>query len=100
MADAPYVTGRNDVLLKLKPLDDTETVVVEHIPGKGKFAGMLGALRMETLDGRRFSIGTGFTDAVRKNPPPVGTAITYPYCGLINGGLPRFASYLRVRETF
>ena len=99
-ADAPYVTGRSDVLLKLKPLDDTEATVVGHIPGKGKFSGMLGALRVEAPDGRRFVIGTGFTDAVRQDPPPVGTVITYTYRGLTSSGLPRFASYWRVRETF
>lgn len=100
LADAPYITGRSDVLLKLKPLDDTEAVVIEHLPGKGRFAGMLGALRVEAPDGKRFVIGTGFTDAVRKNPPPVGTTITYTYRGLTRTGLPRFASYLRVRQTF
>ncbi|MEO8101619.1 MAG: DNA ligase [Betaproteobacteria bacterium] len=99
-ADAPYMTGRSDVLLKLKPLDDTEAKVVGHIPGKGKFAGMLGALRVEAPDGKRFTIGTGFTDAVRKSPPPVGTTITYTYRGLTRAGVPRFASYLRIREVF
>jgi len=100
LADAPYSTGRSDVLLKLKPLLDTEAVVVAQVPGKGKYQGLLGALRVETPDGKRFTIGTGFTDAVRKNPPPVGTTITYTYRGLTKNGLPRFASYLRVRETF
>ncbi len=100
LAEAPYTTGRSDVLLKLKPLLDTEAVVIEHLPGKGKYEGMMGALRVETPDGKRFVIGTGFSDAVRRNPPPVGTAITYTYRGLTNSGLPRFASYLRVRETF
>ena len=37
LADAAYVTGRSDVLLKLKPLQDTEAVVIEHVPGKGKY---------------------------------------------------------------
>jgi DNA ligase-1 len=100
LADAPYVTGRSDVLLKLKPLQDTEAVVVEHIPGNGKYRGMMGALRVKTLEGKLFLIGTGFTDEVRKNPPPVGTTITYTYRGLSKTGLPRFASYLRVRENF
>ncbi len=99
-ADALYVTGRSDVLLKLKPLDDTEAIVVEHIPGKGKYVGMLGALRVEAPDGKRFTIGTGFTDAVRRDPPPVGSTITYTYRGLTRTGVPRFASYWRVREKF
>lgn len=100
LAEAAYVTGRSDVLLKLKPLQDTEAVVIEHVAGKGKYQGMLGALRVRTLDGKRFLIGTGFTDEARKNPPPVGTTVTYTYRGLTNTGLPRFASYLRVREEF
>lgn len=99
-ADAPYATGRSDVLLKLKPLLDTEAVVVAQIPGKGKYQGLLGALRVEMPGGRRFVVGSGFSDAVRKNPPPVGTTITYTYRGLTRNGLPRFASYLRVREDF
>ena len=99
-ADALYVTGRSDVLLKLKPLLDTEATVVQHLPGKGKYVGMMGALRVETPDKKRFVIGTGFSNAVRRNPPAVGTMITYTYRGLTNSGLPRFASYLRVREDF
>lgn len=99
LAEAPYTTGRSDVLLKLKPLSDTEAVVVGHIPGKGKYQGMLGALRVEMPDGKQFVIGTGFTDAVRKQPPAVGTVVTYTYRGLTKNGLPRFASYLRVRNN-
>ncbi len=100
LADATYVTGRSDVLLKLKPLQDTEAKVVEQIAGKGKYTGQMGALRLEMPDGKRFNIGTGFSDAVRKNPPPVGTVITYTYRGLTNKGTPRFASYLRIRQEF
>jgi DNA ligase-1 len=99
-ADAPYVTGRNDALLKLKPLDDAEATVIGHVAGKGKYEGKLGALQVETADGKRFQIGTGFTDAVRANPPAVGTLITYTHRGLTQNGLPRFASYLRVRDKF
>jgi DNA ligase-1 len=100
LADALYVTGRSDVLLKLKPLQDTEAVVIEHLTGKGKYQGMLGALRVQMVDGKKFLIGTGFSDEVRKNPPPLGTTVTYTFRGLTKTGLPRFASYLRVREDF
>lgn len=99
-ADAPYLTGRSDALLKLKPLQDTEAEVIEHVAGKGKYTGMLGALRVRTPEGKVFLLGTGFTDDVRKNPPPVGATVTYTYRGLTKTGLPRFASYLRVRENF
>ena len=100
LADALYVTGRSDVLLKLKPLQDTEAEAIEHVAGKGKYTGMLGALRVRTPEGKAFLLGTGFSDEVRKNPPPVGATVTYTYRGLTKTGLPRFASYLRVRENF
>ncbi len=99
-ADAPYVTGRSDVLLKLKPWQDAEAVVVGYTPGKGKYQGMTGALTVERPDGKRFRIGSGLTDAVRRQPPPIGTRITYRYQHLTKNGLPRFARYLRVREDF
>lgn len=99
-ADAPYVTGRNDALLKLKPLEDAEATVIGHVPGKGKYTGKMGALRVEMADGKRFQIGTGFTDAVRANPPAIGTVVTFTYRGLTKNGLPRFTSYLRVRANF
>jgi DNA ligase 1 len=60
----------------------------------------MGALEMETPQGKRFRIGTGFSDAVRKTPPPIGTIVTYKYNGLTKKGVPRFASYLRVRQEF
>jgi DNA ligase 1 len=98
LADAPYVTGRSDVLLKLKPLLDTEAKVIEHIPGKGKHAGKMGALLLETKDGIRFKLGTGFSDAVRGNPPPIGAQVTYVYREITPAGKPRFASFVRVRD--
>ncbi|MBT9540339.1 DNA ligase [Thiobacillus sp.] len=99
-ADAPYLTGRSDVLLKLKPWQDAEAVVVGHVAGKGKYAGMTGSLEMEMPDGQRFRIGSGLSDALRRQPPPIGTRITYRYQHLTKNGVPRFPRYLRVREDF
>lgn len=96
-ADAPYETGRSDTLLKMKPWEDAEAVVIGHLPGKGKHAGQMGALRVRAEDGREFSLGSGFTDRVRRDPPAVGTTVTYRYHELTRTGLPRFASFLRVR---
>ncbi len=97
-ADAAYVTGRSDVLLKLKAWHDAEATVIGHQPGRGKYAGMLGALRVRTADGIEFMLGTGFSDADRRQPPPVGTLITFRYRELTGRGLPRFASYHRPRD--
>lgn len=97
-ADAPYETGRSDTLLKLKPFLDAEAEVIGYSPGKGRYAGMMGALRVRAADGRIFSLGTGFSDTQRKNPPPIGAVVTYRYRQLTSGGLPRFASFMRLRE--
>ncbi len=97
-ADALYETGRSDTLLKMKPWEDAEAVVIGHVPGKGKYAGMLGALRLRAADGREFSVGTGFTDAQRLDPPALGSTVTYRYRDLTNSGMPRFSSFLRVRQ--
>jgi DNA ligase-1 len=96
-AEAPYETGRSDTLLKMKPWADAEATVIGHQPGKGKHAGVLGALRVRTEDGREFSLGSGFSDQQRRDPPPVGATVTYRYHDLTRNGMPRFASFLRVR---
>lgn len=97
--DAPVTVGRSPVLLKLKPVSDAEGTVSAHIPGKGKFAGMLGALQIKTEDGHSVKIGTGFTDEQRKNPPAIGSTITYSYRDKTPSGKPRFASFIRVRAA-
>lgn len=96
--ESEYEAGRSPTLLKVKPLDDAEATVIAHLPGKGKNAGKLGALRVRTAEGREFSIGTGFTDAQREMPPPIGTLVTYRFRGQTAKGLPRFPSFLRVRR--
>ena len=97
-ADAPYLTGRSDALLKLKPLNDAEALVLGVQPGQGRLAGRLGALRVRAADGTEFLIGTGFSDAQRDNPPPPGSVVTYTYRGITAQGVPRFASFLRLRD--
>lgn len=96
-ADAPYRGVRSDDLLKVKTHDDAEARVVGYLPGQGKHAGRLGALLVETPQGVRFKLGTGFNDAQRDAPPPMGSTVTYRYRGLNDGGVPRFASFVRVR---
>ena len=96
-ADAEYITGRNAALIKLKPLYDAEATVVSHTMGKGKYKGKLGALVVDTADGIRFKLGTGFSDAQRENPPKIGSLVTYTYKDKTKNGKPKFASFLRVR---
>nr|WP_085942494.1 DNA ligase [Acidovorax sp. NO-1] len=93
-----YRAGRSDDLIKVKSHEDTEARVVAHVPGKGKHAGRMGALLVEMPSGQQFRLGAGFSDAQRADPPPVGSWVTYRFRGTHDGGLPRFASFVRVRE--
>ena len=95
---APYRGGRSDSLFKLKLARDAEARVVGYKPGKGKYAGMVGALLVEDERGRRFALGSGLRDADRADPPPLGSRVTFRHDGLTAKGLPRFARFLRVRH--
>jgi DNA ligase-1 len=98
-----YKAQRNDDLLKFKTFEDSEARVIAHIPGKGKYAGVLGALLVEMpgaagKPGQRFRLGTGFSDEQRRSPPALGSTVSYRFRGLNDSGIPRFASFMRVRE--
>ncbi|WP_083698022.1 DNA ligase [Shewanella sp. UCD-KL21] len=92
-----YKVGRSQDIMKLKPKYDAEAIVIEHIEGKGKYTGMLGAIVVSMPDGREFKIGSGFSDEQRRKPPKIGATITYQYLGLTKNGVPRFAHFLRER---
>lgn len=93
-----YRAQRSDDLLKVKTHEDAEARVIGHLPGKGKYQGMLGALLVETPDGLRFKLGSGFSDAQRRQPPALDSVVTYRFRGLNDSGIPRFASFMRVYE--
>lgn len=98
-AEAPFAAGRQAALLKLKPLADADAVVLGHQPGRGKHEGRLGALQVRGPGGVMFFIGTGFSDADREDPPPIGSVVTFTHRGHTEAGVPRFASYLRRRDA-
>lgn len=96
-----YEIGRSSTLLKVKKFSDAEAVVIAHTPGKGRHKGRLGALIVRMSNGKEFSLGTGLSDNERRNPPPVGTTVTYSFTELTDGGtgVPKCAAFLRVRPT-
>lgn len=97
--DTPYTTGRSDQALKVVSFQTMEGTVVDYREGNGKYAGMTGALEVELPGGERLFLGSGLSDAERRDPPPIGALVTFKYRGLTKNGLPRFASFLRVRLT-
>ena len=97
-AGSRYESGRSATLLKVKNFHDAEARVLKHLEGAGRHKGRLGALLVEMDGGTTFSVGTGFSDAEREDPPPVGSTITYRYQELSEAGVPRFPSFVGVRE--
>jgi DNA ligase 1 len=96
--DAKYQTGRSMTLQKVKRFHDAEARVIGHDPGSGRHRGRLGALLVEMANGTRFAVGTGLSDAQRNRPPAIGTVINFRYQELTDGGVPRFPSFVGVRE--
>lgn len=95
-----YDRKRSKTCLKVKPWKDDEAEVIGHFPGKGRHKGVVGGLVLRMKDGKEFNIGTGLTDADRKNPPPVGCTITYSYSGdFTKEGIPKCAAFLRIRPN-
>ncbi len=92
-----YQTGRLSSALKVKQYLDTECVIEEILPGKGKYTGKMGALLCKTKKGVLVKIGSGFKDIQRENPPPIGTTITFKYFGLTKKGKPKYPVFLRIR---
>jgi DNA ligase-1 len=99
LASALFVTGRSDVLTKLKPYLDAEATVVGYRAGHGKYDSVLGALQVRTPEGQVFFLGSGLPDAVRKHPPARGSVVTYRFRDRTPKGLPRFATFHRLHEA-
>ena len=107
-----WLTERSRSLLKVKPCDDAEGVLVGYTAGKGKYLGMIGALIID-FNGKRLEL-SGMTDVERQfvgNPDcvpgkdmpsdtksghfTVGQEITFKYRELSDDGVPKEARYYR-----
>lgn len=100
---AEYENFRSKNAFKLKAYQDAECQVIAHHAGKGKFEKMLGSLTCEQnlshSQSIRFKIGSGFSDKERKNPPPIGSVITYKFNGFTKNNLPKFPVFLRLYQA-
>ncbi|KHD26927.1 DNA ligase [Vibrio caribbeanicus] len=92
-----YQAGRSNDLLKLKKHKDAEARVVGYKVGRGKYHGLMGALLVQLDSGIKFYIGSGFSDIQRKDPPELGSVITFRYNGYTQNGVPKFARFVRER---
>jgi DNA ligase-1 len=95
---ALYEAGRSATILKVKPWDDAEAEVVGYEPGKGRHKGVVGGLIVRMPNGKEFNLGTGLTDAERRNPPKIGAKVTYRYTGMTDAGIPKCTGFICVRD--
>ncbi len=94
-----YVVGRSRTLLKVKSFMDAEAEIIGIEPGKGRHKGRMGALLVRLPSGKEFSVGTGFSDKQRENPPCVGLRVTIKYQELIpTSGIPRFPVFMKIAD--
>jgi len=84
---------------KYKRIEDAEATVVAHAKGTGINIDRCGALRVRDEAGHEFSLGSGLSTHDRMHPPAIGAIVTFCFQGRTRNGLPRFASYLRQRQT-
>lgn len=94
---APYVHGKVSTFLKWKPNVTEEATVLDYSTGEGKYIGCVGAL-ICSWKNLTISIGSGLSDAQRKDPPKKGSIITFKYGSLTDGGMPRFPRFVAVRN--
>lgn len=94
-----YQNGISNGLIKLRTHQDSEAIIVGYEPGKGKYTGKMGAIWVQTSDNIRFKIGSGFSDLERANPPPIGSTVQFRFNGYTDRGIPRFARFIRLRES-
>lgn len=92
-----YENRRSGSLLKYKPSHSAEAIMVGSELGAGRLAGVVGALVLQWGD-VVFRVGTGLSDELRRNPPVIGAAITFGFCGLTDAGVPRFPTFQAERS--
>lgn len=88
-----WVPKRTKSVIKLKPTQDDECVIVDHLPGEGKHHGRLGSYTV-IWKGKRFNL-SGMNDYDREHPLAKGTMITFRYKTLTADGFPREARFVR-----
>jgi DNA ligase-1 len=97
-----YEGCRSETLLKVKTLVDAEARILSYEDGKkgGNREHMVGAFWVQAVNGdlmgKKFKVGTGQTHELLKNPPPIGSLITFRYVksAVSDDGLPKPASYV------
>lgn len=97
--NASYEGKRSKSILKIKPVYDAEAIIMGYTDGKGKYTGMVGAFKVMDEEGHEFNL-SGMVDALRADPPKIGSIVSFQFNDKTAGGVPRFARFIRVREGY
>lgn len=92
-ASSVWVPKRTKSVVKLKPSNDDEAVIIGHTAGEGKYQGMLGAYIVQW--GKKTFQLSGMSDYDREHPLSLGTRVTFRYRNLTADGYPREARFVR-----
>ncbi len=94
---SPYERKRSSFLMKYKHTDSAEAEVIGYEGGKGKYAGLVGALvcKWKSIT---FNVGSGLTDIIRYDPPEIGAKVTFSFNGLTDNMVPRFPVFVCARD--
>ena len=95
-----YINKRTSKALKVKTFHDMECKLISYNEGKGKFIGLIGSITCELENKTLFKIGSVFTIKQRKNPPALGSIITFKYKEFTKYNKPRFPVFLRIKKEF
>ncbi len=95
--NALYIGKRTNKALKVKTFLDKECRIIAYNKGHGKYQNMMGSVTCRMDNNITFKIGSGFTIQERKNPPPIGSLITFKFQEFTKYGKPRFPVFLRIR---
>ncbi|CAD8148345.1 unnamed protein product [Paramecium pentaurelia] len=94
--DSLYEGIRSKSLLKVKSSLDAEAFIIDYIEDTHmKKQGILGGFLVRNDQGLEFEVGLGLKIGIKKQRPPIGTKITYKYCGLAENGYPKFPEFVR-----
>lgn len=104
LPNIPYYLGKkSNRLMKFKTMKSMDCKIVGMYEGEGKYAGMLGGLKLIQENGLECDVGSGFTDDDRNNiwnekTLAIGRIAEIKYQDLSADGVMRFPVILRWRN--
>lgn len=98
LLEEPYENKRSSVLLKVKPTDDDEFLILDIEEGVGNRSGMAGKVHLKFHDGRVFKANVKgeeaqFVELLKNKADYIGKKATIYYNGFTGLGLPNYAQF-------